>query len=160
MLVGLAPAGPAGDAAGISDDCLGRDLALNVAALAGRLSQLSLAGEPAADEYPSGVLDCIDPPSSVVALATGEATASHNCVGVMVTTSSTTSGRVRAAEADAAAARTGTSDPLAATLRGLSTPIATTADPAAARAELEAARRLILDNATALAAERRRMEAA
>ena len=53
MLMGLAPTGPAGDAAGFSDERLGRDLALDVAALTGRFGKLSLAGEPAADEYPS-----------------------------------------------------------------------------------------------------------
>ena len=87
------------------------------------------------------MLDCSDPPESVDALANDDAVGSHTRAGVMVTTSSTTSGRGRTAEAGAAAARAGASDPLPTALRGLGTPITTTAEPAAARTELEAARR-------------------
>ncbi|KAI5007870.1 hypothetical protein ZWY2020_008918 [Hordeum vulgare] len=78
---------------------------------------------------------------------------------VMVTNSSTSSGRAR----DAAAVtvlRLGPSDTLHATLVGLTTPLASTVNPASARAELEEARKQLLAEGTALATAKRGMEAA
>ncbi|KAE8817606.1 ras-related protein Rab7 [Hordeum vulgare] len=138
---------PRGDDVATDVDCLD-------VALCALFSKQRLDDALAFDEYPSEVLDCTGPPSFVGSSAPHDSVPSFILMEVMLAGSSTSSGRDKAL-ADPVAARPGPSDPLRATLRGLSTPIAPSANPAAATVELEEARKQLFAEGTSLAAAKR-----
>lgn len=112
---------------------------IDIDALCASFSRLSLEDVPAPDEYPSEVLVCDDPPSSIGCLALHHAAVVSNLMEVIFIVAGT-SKRHGKALAEAADPAVGSSDPLHAALAGLKTPIATTGNQADARASLEEAR--------------------
>ncbi|KAI5016728.1 hypothetical protein ZWY2020_006579 [Hordeum vulgare] len=132
---------------------------INVDALCANFSRLSLTETPALDEYPNDVLIFDGSLSSTGCLAPHHVTVVSNVMEVMVISAGTSKalGKASSETADPAALSAHT---LHAALAGLKMPIATSTNPIDAQASLEEARRKILEEGIAIAATKRRMEAA